>query len=64
MKSHIDEAAAAVLKAADIWVTAQEALIATKQAANQNDEAQETADIAGVRLVTVVTQWRSKRKLR
>jgi hypothetical protein len=64
MKSHIDEAAEAVLRAADIWVTAQEALLVAKQTANENDEAQETADIAGVRLVAAVTWWRARRELR
>ena len=64
MKSHIDEAADAVLKAADLWVTAQEALIAAKQAANENEAKEEAVDIAGVRLVAAVTRWRSCRELR
>lgn len=46
MKSHFDEAADAVLKAADLWVTAQEALIGAKQAANENEAGEEAVDIA------------------
>jgi hypothetical protein len=61
MKSHIDEAAEAVLKAADLWVTAQEVLIDAKQAANENEAEEEAADIAGVRLVAAVTRWRFSR---
>jgi len=61
MKSYIDEAADAVLKAADLWVTAQEALIGAKQAANENEAGEEAVDIAGVRLVAAVTRWRSSR---
>jgi hypothetical protein len=64
MKSHFDEAADAVLKAADRWVTAQEALVAAKQAANENEAEEEAADIAGARLVAAVTRWRSTRELR
>jgi hypothetical protein len=59
MKSHIDEAADAVLKAADSWVAAQEALLAVRQASNETEAEAEAADIAGARLVVAVTRWRS-----
>lgn len=57
-------AAEAVLKAADEWVTAQEALVAAKRVSNETETEEETADITGVRLVAAVTQWRSRRELR
>jgi hypothetical protein len=48
----------AVLKAADEWVAAQEALLS----ANQESAArQEVVDIAGSRLVVAVSRWRSTR---
>jgi hypothetical protein len=59
MKSHVVEAADAVLKAADEWVYAQEALIAAKQVTGKSEAAQEAVDIAGSRLVVAVTRWRA-----
>jgi hypothetical protein len=61
MKS--SRAAAAVLKAADEWVSAQEALVATRQVSNDTEAEQEVVDAAGSRLVVAVTRWRSSRKL-
>jgi hypothetical protein len=60
MTTHIVEAEA-VLKAADEWVTAQEALVDARRAGRPSDAAEEALDIAGSRLVVAVTQWRSKR---
>jgi len=60
MKSRVVEAADAVLKAADEWVCAQEALIAAKQVSRESEAAQEAADVAGSRLVVAVTRWRAK----
>jgi hypothetical protein len=48
----------AVLKAADDWVAAHEALLAADQ---EIDAKQEAVDIAGARLVVAVTRWRSSR---
>jgi hypothetical protein len=58
MKRHTVEA---VLRAADEWVSAQEALVAAKQVSNETEAEQEAADIAGSRLVIAVTRWRSER---
>jgi hypothetical protein len=60
MKPVIAEADA-VLKAADAWVTAQEALVAVKQVAEETDAEQEAVDIAGSQLVLAVTRWRANR---
>jgi hypothetical protein len=51
----------AVRKAADVWVSAQEALLAALQNSEETDVEQEAADIAGARLVVAVTRWRSSR---
>jgi hypothetical protein len=56
MKSKDEEA---VLKAADEWVSAQEALVAAKQASEETEAEQEAVDIAGSRVVVAVTRWRS-----
>jgi hypothetical protein len=50
----------AVLKAADEWVTAQEALLDARRAGQSSEAEVETLDIAGSRLVLAVTRWRSK----
>jgi hypothetical protein len=51
----------AVLKAADEWVSAQEALVAARQRSEETEAEQEAADIAGSRLVLGVMRWRSSR---
>jgi hypothetical protein len=51
----------AVLKAADEWVLAQEALVAAKQVSERTDDEREAVDIAGSLLVLAVTRWRSSR---
>jgi hypothetical protein len=51
----------AVLKAADEWVSSQEALVAAKQGSEETAEEQEAVEIAGARLVVAVTRWRSDR---
>ena len=58
MKSNTVEA---VLKAADEWVSAQEALVAAKQVSKDTEAEQEAVDIAGSLLVVAVAQWRSER---
>lgn len=58
MKSNIVET---VLKAADEWVSAQEALVAVKQVSEETEAEQEAVDIAGSQLVVAVTRWRSER---
>ena len=60
MKSNNAEADA-VLKAADEWLSAQEALIAAKQISEEAEAEQEAVDVAGCRLATAVAQWRSRR---
>jgi hypothetical protein len=52
----------AVLKAADEWVSTVEALVAAKQVAEETEAEQEAVDIAGSRLVVMVTRWRSVRE--
>jgi hypothetical protein len=52
----------AVLKAADEWVSAQEALVAVGQRSEETEAEQEAADIAGSRLVVAVIGWRSERE--
>jgi hypothetical protein len=61
MKSHIVEVEA-VLKAADEWVCAQEALVAAKQVSEDTEAEQQAVDLAGSRLVVAVTRWRSSRR--
>ena len=51
----------AVLKAADEWVSAQEALVAARQVSEKTDAEHEAVDIAGSRLVVAVMRWRSSR---
>jgi hypothetical protein len=51
----------AVLKAADEWLSAQEALVAAKRVSKETEAEQEAADIAGSLLVIAVTRWRSAR---
>jgi hypothetical protein len=55
----------AVLKAADEWVSAQEALVAARQGSKEADaDAEQGAvDIAGSQLVVAVTRWRSSRQM-
>jgi hypothetical protein len=49
----------AVLRAADEWVSAQEALVAAKQVSNETEAELEAVGIAGFLLVIAVTRWRS-----
>ena len=49
----------AVLKAADEWVSAPEALLAARQAGKDTKTEREAVDTAGSRLVMAVTRWRS-----
>jgi hypothetical protein len=51
-----------VLKAADEWVSAQEALLAAQQAGKETETEREAVDSAGSRLVVAVTRWRSSRR--
>jgi hypothetical protein len=52
-----------VLKAADEWVSALEALVAIRQGCGEDEAEQEVLDIAGSQLVVAVTRWRSTRDL-
>ena len=52
----------AVLKAADEWVLAQEALVAAIQVSEETEAEREAVDIAGSRLVVAVTRWRPRRR--
>jgi hypothetical protein len=52
-----------VLRAADEWVSALEALVATRQGCGDGEAEQEVLDIAGSQLVVAVTRWRSTRDL-
>jgi hypothetical protein len=52
----------AVLKAADEWVLAQEALVAAIHASEETEAEREAVDIAGSRLVVAVARWRSRRR--
>lgn len=61
MKSNIVDA---VLKSADEWVLAQEALVAAKQISKETEAEQEAVDIAGSVLVVAVTRWRSEPRRR
>ncbi len=49
----------AVLKAADDWVAAQEALLTAKEAGRDGEAEREAADCAGVQLLLAVVPWRS-----
>jgi hypothetical protein len=51
----------AVLKAADEWVSAQEALVAAQRMSEEMEAEQEAVDVAGSRLVVAVTRRRSER---
>jgi hypothetical protein len=62
MKSTIAEVDG-VLKAADEWVSALEALVAIRQGCGEDEAEQEVLDIAGSQLVVAVTRWRSTRDL-
>jgi hypothetical protein len=53
----------AVLKAADECVSAQEALVAAQRVSEPIYAGQDTADLAGCRLVVAVNRWRSSRAL-
>jgi len=48
-----------LVEAADLWVAAQEALVAAMQGCKETEAEQEAADIAGSWLVTAVMRWRS-----
>lgn len=50
----------AVLRAADEWGAAQEALVAAIQAFRATADEEEAADLAGAKLVLAVARWRSK----
>jgi hypothetical protein len=52
----------AVLKAADEWVSAQEALVAAIQLSKETEAEREAVDIAGSRLVVAVTRWCLRRR--
>jgi hypothetical protein len=52
----------AVLKAADEWLSAQEALLAAQQVSKETEAEQEAVDIAGSLLVTAVMRWRVSRR--
>jgi hypothetical protein len=56
MKRHTVEA---VLRAADEWVSAQEALVAAKQVSNETEAELEAVGIAVFLLEIAVTRWRS-----
>lgn len=53
----------AVLKAADEWVSALEALVAAEQSGGETEAEHEVLDIAGSQLVVAVTRWRSNHGL-
>jgi hypothetical protein len=57
----IKSAAEAVLRAAESWVAAQEALVTARQSSRETEAEQEAVDIAGTRLVLAVRRWRSER---
>ena len=50
----------ALLKAADEWMTAQEALVAAQQRCEGTEAQEEGIDIAGAKLVTAVKRWRAR----
>lgn len=51
----------AVLKAAEEWVEALEALVAAKQGSGETEAEQEVYDIAGSQVVMAVARWRAAR---
>jgi hypothetical protein len=53
----------AVLKSADEWVAAVEALVAARQGSVETEAEQEVLDCAGSRLVVAVMRWRASRDL-
>jgi hypothetical protein len=53
----------AVLKAAEEWVSAEEALVAAQQNSEDTEAEQEAVDVASSRLVVAVTRSRSERAL-
>jgi hypothetical protein len=59
MKSN---AVQAVLRAADEWVSMQEALVAARQVSDETEAEQEAVDLAGSRLVEAIVQWRLRRE--
>jgi hypothetical protein len=58
----IGSAVEAVLRAADSWVAAQEALVTARQVSKETEAEQEAVDIAGTHLVLAVRRWRSERR--
>ena len=59
----VGPAVEAVLRAAESWVGAQEALVAAKQVSKETEAEEEVVDIAGAQLVLAVRRWRSGREL-
>jgi hypothetical protein len=59
----VGSAVEAVLRAAESWVVAQEALVAAKQVSKETEAEEEAVDIAGTQLVLAVKRWRSGRGL-
>ena len=57
----LGSACEAVLKAAESWVTAQEALLAAKRVSEETEAEEEAVDVAGTQLVLAVGRWRSER---
>jgi hypothetical protein len=49
----------AILRAADEWVTAQEAVVAARQRLEKTELQEERADLAGAKLVVAIKQWRA-----
>ena len=52
--------AKAVLRAADDWLAAQEALIAAQQSFKETEVEEERVDVAGVKLAVMVKRWRAQ----
>jgi hypothetical protein len=50
----------AVLRAADEWVAAHEALLSAHQSFRETEEEEERVDIAGARLAVTVKRWRAQ----
>jgi hypothetical protein len=50
----------ALLKAADEWMTAQEALVAAQERFEGTEAQREGVDIAGAKLVVAVNRWRAR----
>jgi hypothetical protein len=57
----IRSTAEAVLRAAESWVAAQEALVAVQQISKKTEGQREAADVAGTQLALAVARWRSVR---